>query len=118
VVFRRRCICLFDLAACHLVEVLRMISEAELQVLADLKSILYGLRSEKFGIELCVELKCRVAVPEAVVVPIPTPLLTGTVVGVGTCGLAYPVDSSLRPVISGRRLPVRMRPCVRVQSLR
>ncbi|GJR70611.1 hypothetical protein Tco_0016676 [Tanacetum coccineum] len=97
VVFRRRYICLFDLAACHLVEVssrsptfksfslgendsqicfelifcavqkliyfwdnglvLRMISEAELQVLADLKSILYGLRSEKFGIELCVELK-------------------------------------------------------------
>ncbi|GJZ18613.1 reverse transcriptase domain-containing protein, partial [Tanacetum coccineum] len=37
--------------------VLRMISEAELQVLTDLKSILYGLRSEKFGIELCVELK-------------------------------------------------------------
>ncbi|GJW91078.1 putative reverse transcriptase domain-containing protein [Tanacetum coccineum] len=57
VVFGRRCICLFDLAACHLVEVLRMISEAELQVLADLKSIMYGLRSEKFGIELCVELK-------------------------------------------------------------
>ncbi|GJS09280.1 hypothetical protein Tco_0366076 [Tanacetum coccineum] len=57
VVFRRRYICLFDLAACHLVEVLRMISEAKLQVLADLKSILYGLRSEKFGIELCVELK-------------------------------------------------------------
>ncbi|GKC72535.1 hypothetical protein Tco_1118418 [Tanacetum coccineum] len=37
--------------------VLRMISEAELQVLADLKSNLYGLRSEKFGIELFVELK-------------------------------------------------------------
>ncbi|GKA78467.1 hypothetical protein Tco_0785004, partial [Tanacetum coccineum] len=37
--------------------VLRMISEAELQALADLKSILYGLRSERFGIELCVELK-------------------------------------------------------------
>nr|GFA62154.1 hypothetical protein [Tanacetum cinerariifolium] len=34
-----------------------MISEAELQVLADLKSILYGLGSKKFGIELCVELK-------------------------------------------------------------
>ncbi|GJW73182.1 hypothetical protein Tco_0132552 [Tanacetum coccineum] len=31
-------------------------SEAELQVLADLKSILYGLRSEKFGLEICVEL--------------------------------------------------------------
>ncbi|GKA56856.1 hypothetical protein Tco_0755928 [Tanacetum coccineum] len=42
---------------CQLVEVLRMISEVELQVLADLKSILYGLRSEKFGIEICVELK-------------------------------------------------------------
>ncbi|GKB57107.1 putative reverse transcriptase domain-containing protein [Tanacetum coccineum] len=41
----------------ELQEVLRMISEAELQVLADLKSILYGLRSEKFGIEICVELK-------------------------------------------------------------
>nr|GFB79474.1 reverse transcriptase domain-containing protein [Tanacetum cinerariifolium] len=37
-----------------------MISEVELQVLADLKSILYGLRSEKFGIELCVELKGRI----------------------------------------------------------
>ncbi|GJW71736.1 hypothetical protein Tco_0128653, partial [Tanacetum coccineum] len=36
---------------------LRMISEAELKVLADLKSILYGLCSEKFGIEICVELK-------------------------------------------------------------
>ncbi|GJT22254.1 hypothetical protein Tco_0892191 [Tanacetum coccineum] len=34
-----------------------MISEAELKVLADLKSILYGLRFEKFGIEICVELK-------------------------------------------------------------
>ncbi|GJR38492.1 putative reverse transcriptase domain-containing protein [Tanacetum coccineum] len=38
-------------------EVLRMISEAELQVLADFKSILYGLRFEKFGIEICVRLK-------------------------------------------------------------
>ncbi|GKB69417.1 serine carboxypeptidase-like protein 45, partial [Tanacetum coccineum] len=37
--------------------VLRMISETELQVLADLKSILYGLHFEKFGIEICVELK-------------------------------------------------------------
>ncbi|GJU07448.1 hypothetical protein Tco_1123878 [Tanacetum coccineum] len=34
------------------VTVLRMISEAELQALADLKSILHGLRSERFGIEL------------------------------------------------------------------
>ncbi|GJW20669.1 putative reverse transcriptase domain-containing protein [Tanacetum coccineum] len=40
-----------------IIKVLRMISEAELQALADLKSILYGLRSERFGIELCVELK-------------------------------------------------------------
>ncbi|GJX35456.1 hypothetical protein Tco_0247013 [Tanacetum coccineum] len=38
-------------------QVLRMISEAELQALADLKSILYGWRSERFGIELCVKLK-------------------------------------------------------------
>ncbi|GKA28928.1 hypothetical protein Tco_0715173 [Tanacetum coccineum] len=30
--------------------VLRMISESDLQALADLKSILYGLRSERFGI--------------------------------------------------------------------
>ncbi|GJW93695.1 putative reverse transcriptase domain-containing protein, partial [Tanacetum coccineum] len=37
--------------------VLRMISEAELQALADLKSIMYGLRSERFDIQLCVELK-------------------------------------------------------------
>ncbi|GJY93547.1 hypothetical protein Tco_0509329 [Tanacetum coccineum] len=37
--------------------VLRMISEAVLQVLADLKSNLYGLRSKRFDIELCVELK-------------------------------------------------------------
>ncbi|GJY12981.1 hypothetical protein Tco_0382290 [Tanacetum coccineum] len=35
---------------------LRTISKAELQALADLKSILYGLRSERFGIELCVKL--------------------------------------------------------------
>ncbi|GKA70493.1 retrotransposon protein, putative, ty3-gypsy subclass [Tanacetum coccineum] len=42
---------------CHLVEVLRMISEVELQALADLKSIPYRLRSERFSIELCVELK-------------------------------------------------------------
>ncbi|GKA15491.1 putative reverse transcriptase domain-containing protein [Tanacetum coccineum] len=40
-----------------IVKVLRMINEAELQVLADLKSILYGLCSERFDIELCVELK-------------------------------------------------------------
>ncbi|GKC04030.1 hypothetical protein Tco_0995640 [Tanacetum coccineum] len=40
--------------------VLRMISEVELQALADLKSILYGLCSERFGIELCVELKIYV----------------------------------------------------------
>ncbi|GJX92449.1 hypothetical protein Tco_0345775, partial [Tanacetum coccineum] len=40
-----------------IVKVLRMISEVELQALADLKSILYGLCSERFGIELCVELK-------------------------------------------------------------
>ncbi|GJT88066.1 putative reverse transcriptase domain-containing protein [Tanacetum coccineum] len=33
------------------------LNEAVLQVLADLKSILYGLRSERFDIELCVELK-------------------------------------------------------------
>ncbi|GJY40344.1 hypothetical protein Tco_0427614, partial [Tanacetum coccineum] len=37
--------------------VLRMINEVELQALADLKSILYGLRSERFGIEFRVELK-------------------------------------------------------------
>ncbi|GJX79606.1 copia protein [Tanacetum coccineum] len=44
---------LFDLACfVHLVEVLRMISEAELQALADLKSILYGLRSERLDILL------------------------------------------------------------------
>ncbi|GJR81950.1 hypothetical protein Tco_0152735 [Tanacetum coccineum] len=44
--------------------VLRMISEVELQALADLKSILYGLRSERFGIELCVELNsCRTYFP-------------------------------------------------------
>ncbi|GJS55871.1 hypothetical protein Tco_0629233 [Tanacetum coccineum] len=40
--------------------VLRMISEAELKALEDLKSILYGLRSEIFGIEHCVELKYKV----------------------------------------------------------
>ncbi|GJX41371.1 hypothetical protein Tco_0256361 [Tanacetum coccineum] len=34
-----------------------MISEVELQALVDLKSILYGLRSERLGIEFCVELK-------------------------------------------------------------
>ncbi|GKC47970.1 reverse transcriptase domain-containing protein, partial [Tanacetum coccineum] len=56
VVFGRRCICLFDLADCHLVEVLRMISEVVLQALADHKSILYGLRSERFGVKFCVEL--------------------------------------------------------------
>ncbi|GJY24563.1 hypothetical protein Tco_0398221 [Tanacetum coccineum] len=56
VVFGRRCICLFDLAACHLVEVLRMISEVMLQVLADRKSIMYGLRSERFGVEFYVKL--------------------------------------------------------------
>nr|GEV08439.1 hypothetical protein [Tanacetum cinerariifolium] len=55
VVFGRRCICLFDLVACHLVEVLRMISKVELQASADLKSILYGLRSERFGIEFYVK---------------------------------------------------------------
>ncbi|GKA67135.1 hypothetical protein Tco_0766943 [Tanacetum coccineum] len=38
-------------------QVLRMISEVALQVLADHKSILYGLRSERFGVEFCVELK-------------------------------------------------------------
>ncbi|GJR38491.1 putative reverse transcriptase domain-containing protein [Tanacetum coccineum] len=57
VVFGRRCNCLFDLAACHLVKVLRMISEADLQVLAAFKSILYGLRFEKFGVKICAELK-------------------------------------------------------------
>nr|GEX16133.1 hypothetical protein [Tanacetum cinerariifolium] len=56
VVFERRYIFLFDLAACHLVEVLRMISEAKLQDLADLKNILCGLHSESFGIEFCIEL--------------------------------------------------------------
>ncbi|GJZ04538.1 reverse transcriptase domain-containing protein [Tanacetum coccineum] len=40
--------------------VLRMISEVELQALADLKSILYGLRSKRFGIEFCVEHKIYV----------------------------------------------------------
>ncbi|GJZ93793.1 hypothetical protein Tco_0665996 [Tanacetum coccineum] len=49
--------CYYD----HLVdlngEVLRMISEAELQALADLKSILYGLCTERLDIYLCVELK-------------------------------------------------------------
>ncbi|GKA95687.1 hypothetical protein Tco_0817782 [Tanacetum coccineum] len=39
-------------------QVLRMISEVMLQVLADHKSILYGLRSERFGVKFCVELKC------------------------------------------------------------
>ncbi|GJY88715.1 hypothetical protein Tco_0503343, partial [Tanacetum coccineum] len=39
------------------VEVLRMISQVKLQALADLKIIMYVLRSERFGIELCVELK-------------------------------------------------------------
>ncbi|GKE27805.1 hypothetical protein Tco_1443189 [Tanacetum coccineum] len=38
--------------------VLRMISEVMLQVLADHESILYGLRSERFGVKFCVELKC------------------------------------------------------------
>ncbi|GKB18037.1 hypothetical protein Tco_0851960, partial [Tanacetum coccineum] len=42
VVFKRRCICLFDLAACHLIEVLRIISKVALQALADYKSILVG----------------------------------------------------------------------------
>ncbi|GKD57765.1 hypothetical protein Tco_1291152, partial [Tanacetum coccineum] len=37
--------------------VLRMISEVVLQVLADHKSILYGLRFKRFGIEFYVELK-------------------------------------------------------------
>ncbi|GJZ67842.1 reverse transcriptase domain-containing protein, partial [Tanacetum coccineum] len=37
--------------------VLRMISEVVLQALADHKSILYGLRSERFGVRFCVELK-------------------------------------------------------------
>nr|GEX61843.1 hypothetical protein [Tanacetum cinerariifolium] len=37
--------------------VLRMINEADLQALADLKSIQYGLRSEIFDIELFVKLK-------------------------------------------------------------
>ncbi|GKC19979.1 hypothetical protein Tco_1022129, partial [Tanacetum coccineum] len=48
--------CYYD----HLVdlngEVLRMVSEAELQALADLKSILYGLCTERLDIYLCVEL--------------------------------------------------------------
>ncbi|GJZ07793.1 hypothetical protein Tco_0542076 [Tanacetum coccineum] len=57
---RHHCICLFDLAAFHLVGLLRTISEVELQALADLKSILYGLRFESFGIEFCVELKIYV----------------------------------------------------------
>ncbi|GJU76145.1 hypothetical protein Tco_1273215 [Tanacetum coccineum] len=38
-------------------QVMSMINEVELQALADLKSIMYGLRSERFGIEFCVELK-------------------------------------------------------------
>nr|GEY60336.1 hypothetical protein [Tanacetum cinerariifolium] len=38
-----------------------MISEAELQVLADLKSILYGLRSKRFDIKFCVELNAGCA---------------------------------------------------------
>ncbi|GJY55647.1 hypothetical protein Tco_0454762 [Tanacetum coccineum] len=82
VVFRRRCIFLFDLAACHLVEVLRMISEVVLQVLADHKSILYGLRSERFGVEFYVELKpalqrllfyCTPPATVDVAIPDPTP---------------------------------------------
>ncbi|GKA29779.1 hypothetical protein Tco_0716024 [Tanacetum coccineum] len=40
-----------------LLEVLRMISEVVLQVLADHKSILYGLRYERFSVEFCAELK-------------------------------------------------------------
>ncbi|GJV94186.1 hypothetical protein Tco_1541999 [Tanacetum coccineum] len=46
-----------NLKTTPLLEVLRMISEVVLQVLVDHKSILYGLRSEIFGVEFCVELK-------------------------------------------------------------
>ncbi|GKA95690.1 putative reverse transcriptase domain-containing protein [Tanacetum coccineum] len=41
----------------NVLHVLRMISEVVLQVLADHKSILYGLRSERFCVKFCVELK-------------------------------------------------------------
>ncbi|GKA09766.1 putative reverse transcriptase domain-containing protein [Tanacetum coccineum] len=40
---------------CH--GVMRMIIEVKLQDLADLKSILYGLHSERFGFEFCVEFR-------------------------------------------------------------
>ncbi|GKB69444.1 hypothetical protein Tco_0930856 [Tanacetum coccineum] len=52
-------------------QVLRMISEVVLQVLADHKSILYGLRFERFGVEFCVELKyLRIVVLRLVWTPV------------------------------------------------
>ncbi|GJW62001.1 hypothetical protein Tco_0111336 [Tanacetum coccineum] len=73
--------------------VLRMISEVVLQVLADHKSILYGLRSERFGVEFCVEFKyLRIVVlrlrllfyctpPATVDVAIPDPTLEDLAAG-------------------------------------
>ncbi|GKC49008.1 hypothetical protein Tco_1071753, partial [Tanacetum coccineum] len=47
---------ILSLLLTSLLEVLRMISEVVLQVLADCKSILFGLRFKRFGVEFCIEL--------------------------------------------------------------